>query len=150
MIYRIFSNGRGVITSRSPSVIKDKLELEFCGAPEGATAVVTVKPGERYYRKLKEGKCEVPAKELGKSVEVALAVMDGAVPIARWKCESIKAFAGEGGSFILCPDDAEVYEAMILTMCDLDDVRRENALFKERLSKLEESFEDLKSGYNIV
>ena len=92
----------------------------------------------------------MPTEKFGESVDVALAVMDEKVPISRWQCESIKVFKQNDGSFILCPDDAELYESVFLTMCELDDVRRENALFKERLSKLEGSFEEIKSGYNFI
>ena len=150
MTYKIFNNGRGVITSREPELVSGDLEFLFNGAPEGATAIIIAQNGTSYYRELKERRCSVPSKYFEGSVEVGVAVMNGKIPTDRWSCEGLRAIKQPGGQVLILPDDGDIPGIMAMMRVEMDELRQENKKLKEAQAALRRDFETIKQGYNLI
>ena len=72
MTIKLLGNGNGIITTRTPEIIGDVLELVFDGAASDQIAVIS-SSGEVFYRALDDGKCIVKSEHL--SDEVHFSVM---------------------------------------------------------------------------
>lgn len=150
MVYRIFNNERGVITSREPITLSGDIPFRFEGAPEGATAIITNQDGTSYYRELVNCECSVPSKYLNGCVSVSLALMNGKIPTSRWSCEGIKVIRQPGDVVLIMPDDGDIPGTMAMMQVELDELRTENKRLKESQDALKKEFESLKKGYNLT
>lgn len=157
MIYRIFSNGRGVITSREEEVVRDKIVFCFERAPKHATAIVTFDDGTSYYRELHDGNCSITKKNIEGHIGVALAILNGETPVARWECERIKVEQRCDGSVALSPDYADLPEKFALLQMELEEERLltksliENIdEFKKEIRQFREEFDRLYKGYQVI
>lgn len=150
MVYRIFNNERGVITSREPITLSGDIPFLFEGAPEGATAIITNQDGTSYYRELVDRRCSVPSKHLNGCVSVGLALMNGKTPTSRWSCEGIKVIRQSGDVVLIMPDDGDIPKTVTMMRVELDEVRRENQKLKSEQDALRREFEALKKGYNLT
>lgn len=149
MIFRLLSNGKGVITSRQPKVVKEKSDFLFNGAPHGATAVFTV-AGVTYYRELnKDGRCNIPCKNLEGAITVSITLADKSARIKRYVCEGLKAERIADGVLLL-PDDSNLAEEFAKSRVEADELRGEMKKLRDEFSELKDTFNKMMEGYGLV
>lgn len=149
MIFRLLSNGKGVITSRQPKVVKDNATFLFNGAPEGATAVFAP-PGTVYYRPLQNGRCNIPSKYLEGDITVAVSVNGEGSSKKRIPCESIKAEKLSDGSVLIVPNDCNLPEEFASLRVEVDELRTQHKSLEDKYRELEDRLDTYMSGYNLT
>ena len=87
--YRLLDNGAGVIITRQPTVIKDKLPVYFLDAPLNATAIFENEQGTTYYRELIENGCSIDLSKIIGRVKVTVVTLDDSKACRRWACENL-------------------------------------------------------------
>jgi hypothetical protein len=148
MTYKLLSTGRGIITTRQAKVVKDNAMFLFSGAPEGAMAVFTM-PGATYYRELKSGRCNIPAKYLDGNIAVSIALNDKTAKIKRYSCEGLQATKLSDG-VLLAPDDSNLAEEFAKSRVEADELRGEFEALREEFVNLKKQFNDMMQGYGLV
>jgi hypothetical protein len=123
MTYRILSTGKGVIINRMPETVENKIIFDFERAPEHATAIFTFDDGTSYYRDLCDGRCSITKKDVAGCIGVALAILDGKTPVARWECEGVKAEKYCDGYVTLVPDDSDLPSKFVSLQMELEEER---------------------------
>ena len=79
--YKLLSNGNGVLLTRTPRSVGEKVIFFFDGAQKGDRLVLTRTDDRTIYRTLTEGACEVPASLLYGTVSITVLRSGGnAVP----------------------------------------------------------------------
>ena len=149
MIFRLLSNGKGVITSRQPKVVKENAAFLFNGAPEGATVVFAPK-GTTYYRTLQEGRCNIPAKYLEGEISVVVTVNEKGKAKKRIPCESIKAEKLSDGSVLIAPDDSDLAEEFASMCVEVDKLREEMRVFRAELEQFRRDFDEVYADADIL
>lgn len=153
--YRLLHDLSGVITERTPIMVTGGLTARFEGAPQGAVAIFSGN-GTELYRPLNEdGECTIAftpstPNMLGERVSVTVALLDGTVSAPRWRCEGLLLHWLSGGKAMIIPDDGHLSETVAALRVEADRLAKENKELTGRLMALEEKYEKLMSGYNIV
>jgi hypothetical protein len=157
MTYRILSTGKGVIINRMPETVENKIIFDFERAPEHATAIFTFDDGTSYYRDLCDGRCSITKKDVAGCIGVALAILDGKTPVARWECEGVKAEKYCDGYVTLVPDDSDLPSKFVSLQMELEEERLLTKKLIENIDELKkeirqfrEEFDRLYKGYQVI
>ena len=79
MEYKLLCDKTGVILTRQPELVTDKLFITFTGAPEGATAVFERDDGNSMYRLIEGEICSLDAAFLRGTIQCFLWVLLGCI-----------------------------------------------------------------------
>lgn len=146
MTIKLLGNGHGIITTRTPKIIGDALELVFDGAASNLVAVITASDGV-HYRTLDEGRCRIKAEHLADSVCISVVSDDKK---QRYKCEKVKCKKLSDGKMLVYPDDVDFAEDYLRVKIELDDLYRKYGSLLVKIDNLEKTFKNMMEGYGLV
>lgn len=147
--YKILDNGTAVILTRQPDIVYDELQVDFLGAPIGATAIFESN-GVSMYRLLYDGTCSIPSNRLDGVITVTLALLDGSASPRRWICEEIMAKREKNGGTLISPNDMDLPARYVELKLENEEIRKEIKLFGARIEKLNGRLETLLEGYDLT
>ena len=146
MTIKLLGNGNGIITTRTPEIIGDVLELEFDGAADDMDAVIS-SSGKVHYRALGEGRCLVKTEHLTDEVSLSVISKDKRL---RFKCEKVKCKKLPDGKVLVYPDDVDFAEDYLRVKIELDDLYRKYGALLIKIGNLEKTFNNMMEGYGLV
>lgn len=149
-VYKLLDNGRGVILTRNPQAVKDKLFLRFEGAPQGALAVFQFDNGRESYQELKEGECSLKISTSKGEVKVSVITLDNNTTPKRWVCEQLKYHTAPCGDIFVCPNDMNLPQAVTELKLENEELRAENIKLHQRLDELDARLQNIMEGYDLV
>ena len=149
MQYKLLNNNKGILLTREPEVIADKLSLAFLGAPENATAIFEKENGGSMYKPLENGSCALPADFLSGKIAVTVVVLNGELNPPKWSCEGIKAVK-EDDVLIVYPNDLDAQHRIVGLELAQNDLREEIKTLKEKFTELNDKFNKLVEGYDFI
>lgn len=150
MEYKLLDNGVGVIITRQPTVIKDRLSVSFIDAPSDATAIFENACGITYYCELTEGNCEIDLSNLIGRIRVTVAILNDLKTCLRWACEDLILSNLENGDVLVCPNDMDLPQKVTTLMIENAEIRRANMLLNEKLRELDAKFARIMEGYDLT
>lgn len=146
--YKVLGNGKAFLLNRNPHVGKERVRLKFAGAPEGSTAIISVK-GESYYRELEGGCCTIPVSVMDGEVGITLSVMGGVCAPKAWQCESLIAKKMQGGTLIH-PEDMNLPNIVAAIAVENDELRAEQSALKSEIARLNKRIDSILEGYDLT
>ncbi len=149
MEYKVLDNGTAVILSRQPETVYDELHISFSGAPLGATAILE-SDGNSLYRQLDGVSCSVSVDKLNGVVRVTVVLLDGSASPRRWYCEELFAEKLRDGGTLISPNDMNLPQRFVELKMENEAIRQSHERLEKRLDELEEKFEDLLEGYDLI
>ena len=151
MEYKLLNDNNGIILSREPEVVSEKLSITFIGAPEKATAIFERIDGESVYRALSDGLCIIETNWLKGPINVTVAVLDGSMKSKRWSCERFYVKEVENGAEILVyPYDIDMQGKLAKLQECVSDLKTANKELTEKYKTLETKINKILEGYDIV
>lgn len=150
MEYKLLCDKTGVILTRQPELVTDKLFITFTGAPEGATAVFERDDGNSMYRLIEGEICSLDAAFLRGTIKCAVAMLNGSVKTQKWLCEGIKTVRIKDVGVIVSPDDVNLQNKLVKIQIEKAALQNTVDKHEERISELEKKLTKLLEGYDIV
>lgn len=150
MEYKLLCDKTGVILTRQPELVTDKLFITFTGAPEGATAVFERDDGNSMYRLIEGEICSLDAVFLRGTIKCTVAMLNGSVKAQKWLCEGIKTVRIKDVGVIVSPDDVNLQNKLVKIQIEKAALQNTVDKHEERISELEKKLTKLLEGYDIV
>ena len=150
MEYKLLCDKTGVILTRQPELVTDKLFITFTGAPEGATAVFERDDGNSMYRLIEGEICSLDASFLRGTIKCTVAMLNGSVKAQKWLCEGIKTVRIKDVGVIVSPDDVNLQNKLVKIQIEKAALQNTVDKHEERISELEKKLTKLLEGYDIV
>lgn len=148
--YRLLDNSVGVIITRQPIIIKDKLSVSFLDAPPNATAIFENEHGATFYRELIDKNCSIDLSKIIGRVRVTVAILNDLKTCLRWACEDFVLSNLENGEVLVCPNDMDLPQKVTTLMIENAEIRRANMLLNEKLRELDAKFARIMEGYDLT
>ena len=145
--YKLLDNQTGVILTRQPQQTKE-LSFTFLGAPSDATAIFTTESGDTLFRKLSEG-CSLPVDNLKGVICVTVAVLGAQAQPPHWICEEFVVTPLSDGALV-SPNDMNLPQKVVDLQLENQELRESYSALNKHIKKLEERFEKLLEGYDLV
>ncbi len=147
--YKLLNNGKGVILTRQPILVRGSLTIEFKGAPIGSTAIFALFDGTSCYRTIAEdGTCSIPVSSLEGEARVTVAQLDESAD-ATWRCEGLKVQPCANG-MLVAPNDGDLPQRVVDIAVELHEVRAYVNLLDGRLSALADKLSNMMEGYDLT
>ena len=150
MEYKLLCDKTGVILTRQPELVTDKLFITFTGAPEGATAVFERDDGNSMYRLIEGEICSLDTAFLRGTVKCTVAMLNGSVKAQKWLCEGIKAVRIKDVGVMVSPDDVNLQNKLVKIQIEKAALQNTVDKHEERISELEKKLAKLLEGDDIV
>lgn len=146
--YKLFSDGRALLTNRLPELAGDSVAFFFDGASAGCTLILENARGEKLYRRLSSGRSEVPASFLVGKVAVTVASLNDPSS-ALWNCESLVC-ERRGGALFVMPAAMELQGELVAARCEVERLRAELAELRTEHAALRAELEACLAGYDVL
>lgn len=148
--YKLLDNDTGVILTRNPKIIAEKISLRFEGAKKNAVAVFQFQEGIEIYKELKDGECSVKLHNTEGEIKVAITTLDDKARPRTWKCEQLKYKKCACGDILVFPNDMNLPQTVTELKLENEELRIKNAELEEKFLKLENKINEMMEGYNLI
>ncbi len=146
--YKLFSDGRALLTNRLPELAGDTVAFFFDGACDGCTLILENAREEKLYRRLSSGRAEAPAAFLVGKVSVAVASLKESSSVS-WKCESLVC-ERRGGALFVMPAAMELQGELVAARCEVERLRAELAKLRTEHAAIRAELEACLAGYDVL
>ena len=147
MRVKLLDNGTGVIITRQPFITHEDEVIEFEGHPE-KSVVIYERGVTQYYRKIRNGKAELPFAILDGVIKISVAVISASG--VKWTCEEIIADVLENGGVLIAPNDMNLPQAVVDLKLENEALRKENAEIRRILKEFEDKLQGILEGYDLI
>lgn len=147
MLYRLCTNGRGVLITRELQFIDGLLVIEFDSITDGYTAVV--QNGKNVlYRPIREGRCDVEESKLTDGVVKIAVVKDNEVNPS-WILDELYA-ASKDNCVAITGNTLEYDRLLAEQRAEMDELRVQMREFKAELEQFRRDFDEVYAGTEII
>lgn len=150
IVFKLLDNNRGVILTRSPEVTREELTVCFKNAPQGATAIFHFNGGRELYREIVDNACSIDFPADKGEIKVGVAIYNGSAKPQQWKCEQLKYKRLDSGEWFVCPNDGNIPQTMTEILLENEDIRKQFAELEAKYKALEERFNNMMEGYDLM
>lgn len=152
--YKLLNNYTGVLITRQP-IIKERnynntLTVSFDKCPINATTIFEFENGKAsFYRKLENGSCTIPLKDISGSVAVTVAILDGSSSTERWACDSL-CVQKKDNVTVVSPGDMIVSDEVLKLKLELHSVRESIKLLNIAQESIFAQINKMIEGYDVT
>ena len=150
IVYKLLDNDTGIILTRTPETLKDKLIVRFEGAKKNEVAAFAFADGTELYRELKDGECSIPLSKNEGEMKVAVTILDGTAKPRTWSCEQIKFKKLACGEILVSPNDMNLPQTVAELKLENEELRISFAALEKKFKALEERFNNMMEGYDLM
>ena len=150
IVYKLLDNDTGVILTRNPKTVTEKISVRFEGAKKNAVAAFTFADGTELYRELKDGECSIRLPNNEGEMKVAVTVLDGTAKPRTWVCEQIKYKKCACGEMLVSPNDMNLPQTVTELKLENEELRLSFAELEKKFKSLEERFNNMMEGYDLM
>lgn len=146
-VYKLLDNKSGIIITRNPKSINEKIKIRFEGAPDMAYAVFEFSHGHETYKELYDGECTISFPHNSGTIKVAV-VLEGSTE--RWICEQLKYDVAPCGDILVSPNDMNLPKVVTDLKIENEKQRNEIKRLNKRLDDLETRLKNIMEGYDLM
>lgn len=147
MLYKLCTNGRGVLMTRELCFIDKLLVLEFDSITDGYTAVI--QNGDKvFYRPVREGRCDLDEGKLADGV-IKIAVRKDDEVNPSWILDEL--YAATKDNCVAVTGNTLEYDRLLAEQrAEMDELRVQMREFKAELEQFRQDFDEVYAGTEII
>ena len=147
MLYRLCTNGRGVLITRELQFIDGFLAIEFDSITDGYTAVI--QSGDKvFYRPVTAGRCYLEQQKIAEGViKIAIRKDDEVDPT--WILDEL--YAATKDNCVAVTGNTLEYDRLLAEQrAEMDELRVQMREFKAELEQFRQDFDEVYAGTEII
>ena len=147
MLYRLCSNGSGVLVTREMQFIEGLLLLDFDSIIDGYTAII--QNGKNvYYRPIREGRCDIEEGKLVGGVAKISVIKDDEVN-PTWILDELYV-SRSGNCVVVSGNTLEIDRLLAEQRVEMDELRIQMQEFLKELQQFRSDFDEVYAGTEVI